>query len=245
MSFPAATTQTPDPSGNVHLTIQLPTQSAPASAAPREVVLTYVTDSPAWKPSYRVVVEPSGKVGLQGWAIVDNTSGEDWRAVRVGVGASSALSFRYDLHSIRSVHRETLRTEDSFAKAPPRGGSIYREDGQRYTPAKFSVRGRDLATTIDDAQATVARDVRRVLDEFKAGIPKGSNVVLLGQVRTMERPLPATQRAEPRPKPPPKPCWMRGIWNLPAAPKRGSTARWPCSTTLTPCLPSWCKPTPP
>ncbi len=36
---------------------------------------------------------------------------------------------------------------------------IYREDGLRYSPVKFSVRGRDLASTIADAQARVERDV--------------------------------------------------------------------------------------
>jgi cobalt-zinc-cadmium resistance protein CzcA len=36
---------------------------------------------------------------------------------------------------------------------------IYREDGQRYAPIKFSVRGRDLGGTIADAQATVRRSV--------------------------------------------------------------------------------------
>ncbi len=33
---------------------------------------------------------------------------------------------------------------------------IYREDGSRYAPVKFSVRGRDLAGTIDDAQRRIA-----------------------------------------------------------------------------------------
>ncbi|HEY3358043.1 MAG TPA: hypothetical protein VGQ83_32640 [Polyangia bacterium] len=94
----------------------------------KDVLLTYVTEAPAWKPSYRVVINESGKVTLQGWAIVDNTSGEDWQAVRVGVGSSSALSFRFDLHSIRLVHRETLQTNDTFAKAPPRGGSVVRDE---------------------------------------------------------------------------------------------------------------------
>ena len=45
---------------------------------------------------------------LEGWAIVDNTSGEDWKGVLVGVGASSALSFRYDLWSVRQIERELL-----------------------------------------------------------------------------------------------------------------------------------------
>src|SRR5689334_25415317 len=32
-----------------------------------DVLLTYVTEAPAWKPSYRVVVGPDGKVMLEGW----------------------------------------------------------------------------------------------------------------------------------------------------------------------------------
>ena len=37
---------------------------------------------------------------------------------------------------------------------------IYREDGQRYSPVKFSVRGRDLQSTINDAQQRIAEAVR-------------------------------------------------------------------------------------
>src|SRR5262249_36556732 len=37
---------------------------------------------------------------------------------------------------------------------------IYREDGQRYAPVKFSVRGRDLASTIADAQKQIKDKVK-------------------------------------------------------------------------------------
>jgi hypothetical protein len=87
--------------------------------------LSYVTEAPSWKPSYRVVLGEGGKVDLQAWAIVDNTSGEDWKDVRLGVGSSSALSFRFDLQSVRLVERETLQQNDLFALAPPTGGATY------------------------------------------------------------------------------------------------------------------------
>ena len=118
--------------GKVDMTIQLPV----SKTGTRDVVLTYITDSPAWKPSYRLVVGPDGEVNLQGWAIVDNTSGEDWRAVRVGVGSSSALSFRYDLRSVRTVHRETLRTDERFASAPPNGQSTWGGSGSETQSAR-------------------------------------------------------------------------------------------------------------
>jgi hypothetical protein len=118
ISFPSPGSES---DGLVEMAIRLP------RSATTDVVLAYITAAAAWKPSYRIIVQPKGQVLLEGWAIVDNTSGEDWRAVTVGVGSSSALSFRYDLWSIRDVHRQTLATEDRFALAPPRGTSPYRE----------------------------------------------------------------------------------------------------------------------
>ncbi len=105
-------------SGAVEMIIQLPERSG-------GLRITYVTESPAWKPSYRLMFQKSGKSRLQGWAVVDNVSGEDWKDVRVGVGSTSALSFRYDLHSVRLVERETLMSQDLLAVAPPTGGSPY------------------------------------------------------------------------------------------------------------------------
>ncbi|MBL0213820.1 MAG: carboxypeptidase-like regulatory domain-containing protein [Myxococcales bacterium] len=106
-----------------YLTMTLET----AGLAHADVLLTYVTEAPAWKPSYRVVVGGDNKVMLEGWAIVDNTTTEDWKGVLVGVGASSALAFRYDLWSVRAIDRDLLAGEEKFAIAPPTGISPYAE----------------------------------------------------------------------------------------------------------------------
>ena len=42
--------------------------------------------------------------------------------------------------------------------------NIYREDGQRYTPVKFSVRGRDLESTIAEARMKIAAAVHLPYD---------------------------------------------------------------------------------
>ena len=99
--------------------------------APHDVKLTYVTEAPSWKSSYRIVLGDQGKVTLQAWAIIDNTSGEDWESVQLGVGSSSALSFRFDLQSVRMVQRDTLRQDSLFAMAPPTGGATYGSEGER------------------------------------------------------------------------------------------------------------------
>jgi hypothetical protein len=120
--------------GPIDMTMQLP-------EAGLDLVLTYVTEAPAWKPSYRIVVGDDGKVELQGWAIVDNTSGEDWNDVYIGVGSSSALSFRYDLWNVRHVQRQTLATEDGFVVAPPTAVSPHRE-----------ARGGEVVASIEDEE---------------------------------------------------------------------------------------------
>lgn len=129
LSYPTVSTGR---SGSVNMTITIP-------KGRRDVRIAYVTESPAWKPSYRVMLDerPSdgGKAGgeldarLQAWAIVDNVSDEAWRRVAVGVGSTSALSFRYDLHSVQTVQRETIDTGTALAAAPPSGGSPYAVGG--------------------------------------------------------------------------------------------------------------------
>lgn len=117
---PAPVTYPTDPSsGEIDMHIGL------APGASHRVKLSYVTEAPSWKPTYRAQVGADGRVNLQAWAIVDNTSGEDWTNVKLGVGSSSAMAFRFDLRSLRVVERETLRNDNLFAIAPPLGGAAY------------------------------------------------------------------------------------------------------------------------
>jgi hypothetical protein len=108
----------------VDIAIQLP------KPAPRDLKISYVTESPAWKPSYRLKLGKNGQARLEAWAVVDNVSGEDWERVSVGVGSTSALSFRFDLHSVRFVERETLSDGQMLGLAPPTGGSPYMVAGK-------------------------------------------------------------------------------------------------------------------
>jgi cobalt-zinc-cadmium resistance protein CzcA len=81
-----------------------------------------------------------------------------------------APSYRKDLKAIRNI---LVATPDG-AQVPlgqlaqiaeEEGPSlIYREDNRRYAPVKFSVRGRDLASTIADAQERIAEKVKLPYD---------------------------------------------------------------------------------
>jgi len=66
----------------------------------RPVVVSYVHETPVWKTSYRLV-RPDGDKGegrMQGWAIVENTTDEDWSDVRLSLVAGQPVSFVMDLY---------------------------------------------------------------------------------------------------------------------------------------------------
>jgi len=102
-----------------------------AGAREHDLAVSYVVPAPMWKPTYRVVLpkEGKGKALLQGWAVVDNTSGEDWRNVRLGLTSGAPIAFRYDLHTPRDVERSDL-TETGVRKraAVAMGETTYREE---------------------------------------------------------------------------------------------------------------------
>ncbi len=88
----------------VDVTIRLAGKSA------KDLLVSYVVSAPMWKPTYRVVLPEAGKgqALLQGWAVVDNTTGEDWRNVRLALTSGAPIAFRYDLHTPRDVVRTDL-----------------------------------------------------------------------------------------------------------------------------------------
>jgi len=92
-----------------------------AGKAPHELLISYVVDMPTWKPAYRVVLAKDKDKGLlQGWAVVDNVSGEDWDGIELALTAGTPLTFTYDLYTPRFVRRPDLSPQqEELAEAPP------------------------------------------------------------------------------------------------------------------------------
>ncbi|HEY1549224.1 MAG TPA: carboxypeptidase regulatory-like domain-containing protein [Kofleriaceae bacterium] len=175
-----------DASGGSMLTLDLET----ATPGKTDVLLTYVTESPAWKPSYRAVVGDNGKVMLESWAIVDNVSSEDWKNVLVGVGASSAMSFRYDLWSVRRVDRDLLQGDDKFAVAPPQGVSPYEATGgdDLGTLDSSEVAASGVAAAENTTGTAAGTGVRGVLREKRTNeLMVGATVVANGPAMQGEK----------------------------------------------------------
>lgn len=77
----------------------------------RDVFIGYVHESPVWKTSYRLILPDASEGGLptlQGWAIVENTTDDDWRDVRLSLVSGSPVGFRMDLYEPLFVERPML-----------------------------------------------------------------------------------------------------------------------------------------
>ncbi|MFO0831729.1 MAG: hypothetical protein U0637_07775 [Phycisphaerales bacterium] len=68
----------------------------------RDVSVAYVHESPVWKTSYRLVLDgdraSKDAPFLQGWAIVENTTDEDWRNVELSLASGQPSAFRMNLY---------------------------------------------------------------------------------------------------------------------------------------------------
>lgn len=91
-----------------------------SGAGERDVVLGYITETPVWKTSYRLVLgeETGAQPTLQGWAIVENTSDEDWTDVRLALASGNPVGFRMDLHEPVFVTRPIIAVPTMAFAAP-------------------------------------------------------------------------------------------------------------------------------
>jgi hypothetical protein len=87
----------------------------------REISISYVVESPVWKTSYRIVLpaDKADKPLLQGWALVDNTTEDDWEGVTLSLVAGLPISFIHDLYTPRYRRRPVVQVQEEAAVAPP------------------------------------------------------------------------------------------------------------------------------
>jgi hypothetical protein len=79
----------------------------------RRVRVGYVVENPIWKTSYRLVLSAKGegKPYLQGWAVVENPTDEDWKGVRMALVSGRPISFQMDLYTPLYVPRPVVVPE--------------------------------------------------------------------------------------------------------------------------------------
>ena len=111
----------------------------------RKVQVGYVIEAPIWKTSYRLVLADKEKPYLQGWAMVENPTDEDWSGVKMALISGRPISFKMDLYNPLYINRPTVEPE-LFASLRPvtyRGGFGKDPNGE-VTRLDKAVRGVEL-----------------------------------------------------------------------------------------------------
>ncbi|MCE9564797.1 MAG: hypothetical protein K8U57_22415 [Planctomycetes bacterium] len=108
----------------------------------RTVRVSYVLEAPVWKATYRILLgeetplssgrgsptpnepRPPGSGPelqplIQGWAVVDNTSDEDWTDVSLTLVAGLPVSFVHDLYTPRYIRRPVVEVKETTGVLPP------------------------------------------------------------------------------------------------------------------------------
>jgi hypothetical protein len=94
----------------------------------RDIRVSYISEVPVWKSTYRIVFPESGKPGtaasgpetaiLQGWAVVDNTVGSDWDNVQLSLVAGAPQSFIEPLSQPIYTQRPEVAVPEAANIAP-------------------------------------------------------------------------------------------------------------------------------
>ena len=88
------------------------------TAPPRAACdLSYITPVAIWKSSYRLSLDAAAP-RLEGWAIVDNTTDEDWSNVRLSVVSGRPISFISLLDTPRYGNRQVAELPEDRAAGP-------------------------------------------------------------------------------------------------------------------------------
>ena len=138
-------------------------------AGKRDVALSYVVAAPVWKTAYRLILpKDGGKARLQGWAVVENLTGGDWKDVELTLMSGDPVALRQPLYTALFSDRPEIPVST----------------GSRLVPRK------------DDVQEKAAPAFRR--DEAAVQpAPPARLTRQLGVEAGVVRPLPATGAAPP------------------------------------------------
>ncbi|MGV3633284.1 MAG: hypothetical protein ACO1NY_02975, partial [Pseudorhodoplanes sp.] len=90
----------------------------------RDVAISYVVAAPVWKTAYRVVLPKDGskdaKARLQGWAVVENLTGGDWKDVDLTLVSGNPVALRQPLYTALFANRPEVPVSTGTRVVPRR-----------------------------------------------------------------------------------------------------------------------------
>jgi hypothetical protein len=99
-------------------------------ASPRSLQVSYTSEAPIWKTTYRLALEEGEKPLLQGWAIVDNVSAMDWSQVELSLVAGAPVSFIQNLSQPIYSRRPRVPLPEGVQVAPQTHGAALDVSGE-------------------------------------------------------------------------------------------------------------------
>jgi hypothetical protein len=132
-----------------------------SDAKERQVVASYMIPAAVWKSSYRLIFGEKGQPTLEGWAIVDNTTGEDWTKVQLSLVSGRPISFVSQLYAPKYVNRPGAELADDAAARPVVHEGTFTIDGANVIDQKAGGAGEYMAKA---KMAPAASPVPRALN---------------------------------------------------------------------------------
>jgi hypothetical protein len=175
----------------------------------RSVRVAYIVSAPVWKASYRMTLPADAaapKAALQGWATIENMSGQDWKGVELTLSSGRPVAFHQALYEAYYVTRPEIPVEvagrlmpgvdrgavaaKAFASPPPAmapaaapAAPVMRRDAQA-APA-------GVAQAADQLEATDA--ATQVTFKFPRGVDLANGRTL--SIPILDRDVPAERLA--------------------------------------------------
>jgi hypothetical protein len=93
---------------------------ATSGVGDRNIFVSYISEVPVWKSTYRILLPTKADAAplLQGWAIVDNTVGEDWKDVELSLVAGAPQSFIQELSRPYYTRRPVIGLPEAAMLTP-------------------------------------------------------------------------------------------------------------------------------
>jgi len=116
-----------------------------AGTGRRDVRVGYVGEAPLWKVSYRLLLGGvgTGALGaggaagasnyLQGWALVENTTDDDWNGIHLSLVSGRPVSFIQDLYQPLYLPRPVVPPDVIASPYPQTHGANLQEEQRRLT----------------------------------------------------------------------------------------------------------------
>jgi len=103
----------------------------------RQARVAYLTETPVWKTTYRLVLDEEKGPYLQGWAIVENQTNQDWQHVTLSLISGRPISFTMDLYQPLYNPRPVVQPE-LYATLKPQTYGDAMDEAKPVPPATAS-----------------------------------------------------------------------------------------------------------